>query len=66
MATDQPEQAKQYLGDYIANLTKKIGVAPCTPCQERQRKLNAMHVKTSQRIQNFLRNFSPGGSGSSQ
>ena len=66
MATDQPEGSKMYLGDYIANLTKKIGATPCTPCQERQRKLNQMHIQTSQRIQSFLRNFSRGGSGSSQ
>jgi len=30
------------LGDAVARVTKKLGVKPCTPCEERRRKLNKL------------------------
>ncbi len=33
------------LGDMVAGITKAFGVQPCSPCEERRRKLNAWHAQ---------------------
>lgn len=33
------------LGDMIAKATKAMGIQPCTPCQQRQAYLNALHAR---------------------
>lgn len=33
------------LGDMIAKVTQMVGIAPCTPCQQRQAALNAWHAQ---------------------
>jgi pantoate kinase len=37
-----PVRQAMGLGDVVAAATKAVGIAPCTPCQARQAKLNAM------------------------
>lgn len=38
------------LGDWVANITKKIGVKPCIPCQARQEKMNQLHLNAIQQL----------------
>ena len=33
------------LGDFIAQLTGKMGIKPCPPCKARQAALNKMHAQ---------------------
>jgi hypothetical protein len=37
------------LGDFIAQLTGKMGIKPCPPCKARQAKLNQLHAQMTGR-----------------
>jgi hypothetical protein len=37
------------LGDVVARATKAVGIAPCTPCEQRRRMLNGMLPKVMRR-----------------
>lgn len=54
------------LGDWVAEVTKKIGVPQCIPCQGRQAKMNQFHQTVSQKIKSILGNSSSGPSDSQQ
>lgn len=53
------------LGDFVKQMTEKIGAKPCIPCQARQEKMNQMHRNLNQKVQSILKNFGRGTSGSS-
>ena len=40
-----PQRAPMGLGDVVAAATKAVGINPCTPCEARQRRLNALFPK---------------------
>lgn len=44
-----PARQAMGLGDVVAAATKAVGIAPCTPCQARQAKLNAIFPKVWRR-----------------
>lgn len=52
------------LGDWVAEVTKKIGATSCIPCQARQERMNNFHQTFSQKIKSILATFSSGSSGS--
>lgn len=54
------------LGDWVAEITKKIGVKQCIPCQARQEKMNQFHQNLGEKLKSILSNFSSGSSGSQQ
>ena len=53
------------LGDLVKQVTEKIGVKQCIPCQARQEKMNQMGQNLSKKWQSILKNFGRGTSGSS-
>ncbi len=44
-----PQRAAMGLGDVVAAATKAVGIKPCTPCEARQRQLNAMFPRVWRR-----------------
>lgn len=40
-----PDRQAMGLGDVVAAVTKALGIKPCTPCEARQRRLNALFPK---------------------
>jgi len=53
------------LGDFVKQVTERIGIKQCIPCQARQMKMNQAHRDLSQKLQSVLKNFGRGTSGPS-
>lgn len=54
------------LGDWVAEITKKIGVTQCIPCQARQQRMNQMHQSFIQKLKSIFNSSSSGPSDSPQ
>lgn len=52
------------LGDWVADITKRIGATQCIPCQARQEKMNTFHLNFKQKIKSILATLSSGSSDS--
>ncbi len=44
-----PVRQTMGLGDIVASATKAVGIKPCTPCEARQRQLNALFPRVWRR-----------------
>ncbi len=45
---------RKYLGDHVANGLAKLGVKPCSGCNERKQVLNNVHRGASRLVGNLL------------
>ena len=54
------------IGDLVKQITTKIGLKSCIPCQNRQQKMNQFHLNLNEKLKTLQQKFTNGSADSEQ